>query len=118
MSKSKILVNQFFNVTMENFYKTEEESPLPDGFKIPNKDDFILLSEVYDIEDGEYLVTSVIKKDGYSKEMTEVIGDINNTCVCLAVVKDNIVVRYKRVKMDEEVLVLGFKAIEKLGEEQ
>ena len=51
--------------------------------------------------------------------MVSVLDIINNTCVCLAVVKDNVVVRYKRANIDDEVKVLGFKVIEKLtdGEE-
>ena len=113
MSKSKILVNQFFNVTMENFYKTEEESPLPDGFKIPNKKDFNLLLEVYNVQDGKYLVTDSVKKDGYSEEMTKAIDDINNTCICLAVIEDNVVVRYVRDDINEKVEVFGFKVTEK-----
>ena len=120
MSKSKILVVQLFSVIMATFYKTEEESPLPEGFKIPNKKDLKLLLEVNTVGDGEYLVTDMIGKDDYSEEMVRVLDIINNTCVCLAVVKDNVVVRYKRANIDDEIKVLGFKVIEKLtdGEEQ
>ena len=53
MSKSKILVVQLFSVIMATFYKTEEESPLPEGFKMPNKQDFKLLLEVNTVADGE-----------------------------------------------------------------
>ena len=74
MSKSKILVVQMFSVIMADFYKEEKKSPLPDGFKIPNKKDFKLLLECYNIDDEEYLVTDTVKKEDYSKEMTEVIG--------------------------------------------
>ena len=120
MSKSKILVVQLFSVIMADFYTEEKKSPLPEGFKIPNKKDFKLLLEVNTVGDGEYLVTDMIGKEDYSEEMVRFIDIINNTCVCLAVVKDNVVARYKRVNIDEEVKVLGFKVIEKLtdGEEQ
>ena len=117
MSKSKILVVQLFSVIMATFYKSEEESPLPEGFKIPNKKDLKLLLEVNTVGDGEYLVTDMIGKEDYSEEMVRVLDIINNTCVCLAVVKDNVVVRYKRANIDDKVKVIGFKAIEKIGEE-
>ena len=117
MSKSKILVVQLFSIVMATFYKTEEESPLPEGFKIPNKKDFKLLLEVYNVQDGEYLVTDSVEKAGYSEEMTKAIDDINNTCICLAVVRGNTIIRYVRDDINEKVEVVGFKAIEKLGEE-
>ena len=116
MSKSKILVVQLFSIVMAYFYTEEKKSPLPEGFKIPNKKDFKLLLEVNTVADGEYMVTDFIdfiEKDDYSKEMAEAIDIINNTCVCLAVVKDNVLFRYKRANIDDEVKVLGFKVIEK-----
>ena len=116
--RNDILVVQLFSVTMADFYTEEKKSPLPEGFKIPNKKDFNLLLEVYNVQDGEYLVTDSVEKDGYSEEMTKAIDYINNTCICSAVIEDKVVVRYVRDDIDEKVKVLGFKVIEKKGEEQ
>ena len=117
--RNEILVVQHFSVTMADFYTEEKKSPLPDGFKIPNKEDFKLLLEVYNVKDGEYLVTDSVEKAGYSEEMTKAIDAINNTCICLAFVKDNTIIRYIRDDINEKVEVLGFKVEEKLtdGEE-
>ena len=111
--RNDILVVQLFSVTMADFYTEEKKSPLPEGFKIPNKKDFNLLLEVYNVQDGEYLVTDSVEKAGYSEEMTKAIDDINNTCICLAVVRGNTIIRYVRDDINEKVEVFGFKVTEK-----
>lgn len=116
MLRNGILGVIVFNVVMADFYKSNKSEPLGDGFKIPNKQDFDLLLEFASPEDGEYLVTDNIEEDGYSEEMKKAIGDINNSCVCLAVVENGTVVRYKRVSMDTKTQVAGFR-YEKWGVE-
>lgn len=109
MLKNGILEVIVFTVVMADFYKSNKSEPLEAGFKIPNKQDFDLLLEFASPEDGEYLVTDNIEEDGYSEEMKNAIRDINNSCICLAVVENGVVVRYKRVSMDDEIKVAGFK---------
>lgn len=89
-------------------------SLLPDGYKIPNKKDFELILQVFDVKSGEYLVSENLREDDYSKEMKEAIQSINNNYNLVAEVYNGKVSKYARRSIDLGVHVIGFKVEESL----